>query len=286
MYIRFEHPETVSASEIRTWKTCRQQWYWRYVRQIEAVTIAPRMSYGLLGHRALQALFQGEDMRDAMRRLVADQPEIRFEETETEGQDPVEFVARIVTRWLRHDTSGIAGAAFIAPEETWITPVQNSAGRYLGYLWSGRFDAVIHNEAEESYILEAKFPGHSLQDPQDIELSSQVALYLLAARAYGKNPRGLVHLQILRQLPAQPHLNKNGSMSRQEISSDWTTYREALLDAGLDPEANVDVRTGWDFSWRDALCCRVIERWLTPREKYRAVVECDNVEFGVFVAVS
>jgi hypothetical protein len=46
---------------------------------------------------------------------------------------------------------------------------------------------------------------------------------------------GAIKWQFRSELPRQPNRNKNGSMSRQQIVTDWPTYEAALIAAKLDP---------------------------------------------------
>jgi hypothetical protein len=54
---------------------------------------------------------------------------------------------------------------------------------------------------------------------------------------------GTATLQVLDRLPAVPEVTKKGTVSRANITTDWPTYRQAILDAGGDPSDYADVRT-------------------------------------------
>jgi len=68
------------------------------------------------------------------------------------------------------------------------------------------------------------------------EVNLQMGIYQEVARRLGIPAVGSIAYQIRSKVPATPTLNKNGTMSRSQITTDWPTYRQALVDNGLDPE--------------------------------------------------
>lgn len=69
----------------------------------------------------------------------------------------------------------------------------------------------------------------------EYQLDNQLPVYKAALGELGVKVDTLIYWQLRPAAPKQPSLNKDGSMSRANITSDWPTYSAALVAAGLDP---------------------------------------------------
>lgn len=105
------------------------------------------------------------------------------------------------------------------------------------FAFAGVVDAVMYDKetgltAVFDWKLHKRFT--TLESEQ---LSSQIALYQHALRVqYGiKTELGIVY-QIKSEPPRKPERNKDGSMSRRKITSDWQTYEDELILFGLNPD--------------------------------------------------
>lgn len=81
----------------------------------------------------------------------------------------------------------------------------------------------------------------------EYQLDNQLIVYsrVLAVQT-GVEADSLVYWQIRPVAPKTPTQNKDGSMSRRAITSDWETYKAALVAAGLDPDDYADMRAKLD----------------------------------------
>lgn len=110
-----------------------------------------------------------------------------------------------------------------------------------GFVFKGKVDAVIHDKINDvSYVIDWK-TRKSFKSYDDEQMNAQMGLYQFALKIihdvhvlYG------VLYQIKSETPQEPDRNKNGSMSRRAIPTTWEIYRNALLNAGLDPVEYVD----------------------------------------------
>lgn len=107
--------------------------------------------------------------------------------------------------------------------------------------FSGKIDLVYEdimtgNKVLIDFKVRRNFTGDSSED-----LAAQLAIYqYILAAGYQINVPMAVVYQIKNDAPRKPELNKpdkNGkrSMSRAKITSTWEMYKDALLEAGLDP---------------------------------------------------
>lgn len=105
------------------------------------------------------------------------------------------------------------------------------------YGFVGIIDAVLLDKLTGAVcVVDWKLHGR-FTDLNSEMLNSQIAVYQHALRLkYGINAQLGIVYQIKRDPPRKPTLNKDKSMSRRKINSDWPTYKAALIEAGLRPE--------------------------------------------------
>ena len=84
------------------------------------------------------------------------------------------------------------------------------------------------------YIVDHK-SSKSLKPEEDEIFRIQLAVYQYILQKLGIPVAGTMTLQILAKDLEVPELLASGKMSRKAIKSDWSTYKQALLDKGLDP---------------------------------------------------
>lgn len=102
----------------------------------------------------------------------------------------------------------------------------------------------------KTYLIDWKTRGR-LNDPKKEELNLQLMSYTYMLQELGVSVDSAAIVQVLSQLPVVPKLNKNGTMSRQKIQSDWATYEEALIENDLDPAEYQDMRSKLDTQFFD-----------------------------------
>jgi hypothetical protein len=130
------------------------------------------------------------------------------------------------------------------------------------YLFTGVIDAVLHDTWSDSYVvMDWKVRG-KFTTLESEQLNMQIGLYqhalYLQLGIYA--PIGVVY-QIKNAPPSKPSLNKDLSMSRRKINSDWPTYEQALLENGLDPMDYIEEMRpkfdGVEF-WRPLMVVRTL----------------------------
>jgi len=87
----------------------------------------------------------------------------------------------------------------------------------------------------------------NIQGAESLDYDYQLPSYIVALRQMGVEIHGAAHLQIRAKCPEVPELLKARAkapvkMSRKQITTDWATYRTALLAHNLDPNDYLDVR--------------------------------------------
>lgn len=103
----------------------------------------------------------------------------------------------------------------------------------------------------------------------EYQIDAQLPVYARVVELVtGVLPDALVYWQIRPVAPKLPKLNKDGSMSRAKITSDWATYKAALLAEGLDPADYADMKAKLDAD--DAYW--YLELVYTPSERMLASI--------------
>lgn len=246
MYLKQEHPPSVSASEIAVWKQCRQKWYWQYLLRLEPSVTHTKLAQGTMAHAGIAAALAGTSIGEAVAESAIDLK--RFFPISVDGEDfgdygagEIDTVASCVEKWDRE--SNLRERKLVSSELKWEVPARDGRRSMPGVTWNGRMDGILHigGYGTELWGLETKYVGQ-FRSEQSVELSSQLAMYLLFMREqYSDDPK-LIYLQILNKVPAIPSVNKTGGMSRSPINTDWETYRKAIVANGYEPQDYLDIQ--------------------------------------------
>src|SRR5690606_40171791 len=70
----------VSFSELKTWRTCRQMYHYKYRENLEPRLKSPALKRGAWIHSLLEAYYKGKDWREVHRELVNQFNELLEEE--------------------------------------------------------------------------------------------------------------------------------------------------------------------------------------------------------------
>lgn len=156
-----------------------------------------------------------------------------------------------------------------------------------GVLARGYVDAVLFNKRTGLTELWDFKVRSRLAEDDDEFLNQQTAVYQYILKKLGLPVHVAIIFQIKSALPQTPKPNKpnkDGSftMSRQNITTDWYTYRQALINAGLDPNDYEDMEEklrGQEF-WRSIKTVRydqkILDRFwsnfvLTAKQMYDTI---------------
>jgi len=143
-----------------------------------------------------------------------------------------ELAVGIVTHYFEHwgvmQPFADLGLWTIASEVSWQLPIPNSDGGVL----TGTFDALAVDVRNRVWIIEHK----TMTSPNTIEnlvTDDQMTHYVWAARKLFKEPiAGVVYDGIAKKLPTVPKINKDGTVSRANITTTGKIYAQAVVDSG------------------------------------------------------
>lgn len=236
----------VSCTQLQAYLSCGRRWAYEYVEGLRPRTERPYLTSGRLIHSGFEAAMRlragGSEDVGAMvgAGLLAIKEEAEGYALEFDGQD-VEVLSDVAceacevfcealpefdpTRWDVMEVGGVP-----ALELHFWTPCPCTTGLH-GYV-----DAVLRERATgQVWCVDYKFRSR-LASEDDERFSLQRAVYARACRDLGVPVTGTLTWQRLRRREAVPKVLRDGSMSRAKVMCTWPRYREALIEAGLDPE--------------------------------------------------
>lgn len=258
----------ISVSDFRTFLRCRRQWDLTSPNRQALVRPMSTKSYFFLGsvvHEAIDRMANGtytsHDLLDAIVEAEINEYEkqykaaigVGFSMGEREVFNPDKELARsILEMYFDHYEKndyrevglgeGTLGPRFsyVHSEITFQVPIPTTNG-YL----RGTMDGVaINNETGQIWIVEHK----TYQRPPKLDnllLDDQFRCYQWAFQQLtGSLARGIIYDGMLKKAPTVPKVLKDGSLSRRDIDTTVKTYRNAVLNAGLNVEDYEDVIEG------------------------------------------
>jgi len=202
-------------------------------------------SLGSCGHAAIAAVLRGEDWSAAVDTWLEREVSRRdlFDEEIEEYRKIAELARAIVARYLRKysaDSPSARPADQFEPvvvEAKFEVPVRGLRAKLIGY-----WDAIVKGRDGCLWILEHKFPQNRFRTDEDLELDGQIGVYQYAAHRLRIPVVGTIYNQLLARLPAIPKINKDSTVSRSVVYTDWETYSETVISAGGNPDDYADMR--------------------------------------------
>ena len=218
-----------SWSEIQAWSVCREKWRWAYEVGIVPKRIERAPSVGSCGHAAIAAMLRGKDWITAVSDWLKQETGRRplFDEEEAEYRVVADLVLSIMPRYLDEYRDKFEP---VLVEHKFEIPIRGIKTLLIGY-----WDAIVRGADGHLWMVEHKFPQRFRSD-DNLELDGQIGIYQYAAHRLGYPIVGTMYNQLLARSPATPKLNKDGSVSRSVVYTDWQTYRDFIALQGLNPD--------------------------------------------------
>jgi len=269
----------ISWSEIQAWCTCRQRWAWVYIRGIVPKKTERAPSTGACGHVAVAAALRGEDWREAvgiwLDREVRKGP--LFDEDIEERKAIADLVLGIMPRYLDAYPDTFEP---VLVEHKFEIPIRGIAAKLIGY-----WDAIVRDKDGKLWLMEHKFPQRSFRSEEDLELDGQIGVYQYAAHRLGYHVVGTVYNQLLARLPALPAVNKDGSLSKAKVYTDWPTYKGAVVAHGLDLTNYLDMEnklSDFVFFKRNHIYRPLVEVRLFTRDMERRIWDMRSAKKHIY----
>lgn len=229
---------SVSWSQVKTRRRCEKQWAYKYLERLQPKEKKRAPYLGNWLHRALETYYESGDWRIGHKEYLEQWNSLFDEEREelSKRYGPLpEAVRRIIKSYIwyyKHD-----GWKTLATEyefEILIGSFDYEGVRIEVYA-NGRVDLVVEDEEGLVWVVDHKSTGN-IPDPNSFHaMDPQLMLYPVGAKKKFGDVAGIVY-NYLRSRPASiPKLNKDGSVSKRRIVTDFPTALRFLKENELDP---------------------------------------------------
>ncbi len=218
----------VHFSQISTFLKCRKKHDFAYIERLESRGFNPKMMFGTFGHAALADMWTME--------MKGTEPTVLPGELKKALENHPEFGVEF--RQMAVEALNVAHRAFkqlvgrFAPLMVEQSLITEACGMNVG----GTPDLVARDLQDNSiWVFDYKFRG-SFMPPETELLNLQMIFYQALLHRLGIETAGTRQIQIRPFLPKEPKVNKDGSLSRADLLTDWQTYEAAIVRNGLKVE--------------------------------------------------
>jgi PD-(D/E)XK nuclease superfamily len=235
----------LTHSAERCYRACPRQYQYRYVLLRRPIAVSQPLSFGALGHRALEAWWKAPTN---LRPIDAGRV---IEESDAEPLDrliAIELIIGYHARWADEPITAVA------VEQQFEMNLVNPATEYSSRTWTlgGKLDAIVER-AWQYWVMEHKFISSTIDIRpgtvywQKLQLDNQISTYILGAETLGHSIAGCIYDVIrkprIRPLLATPIENrkykKDGTLyaNQRDVDETLEEYRERLhADIASNPD--------------------------------------------------
>lgn len=221
----------INQSQVKSWRRCQKEWDYKY-----RLHLVPRQKQlplykGSWGHAALETHYKRGDWRIGYNKYLAEYNKL-FEEQKAElnkrGNLP-DAVKRIIQSYL-----------WYAKRDNWeVVLVEKTFDiTFRGVRIKGTIDLVIRDkDTGYTWMIDHKFVGSIPQASAFHAMDPQLMLYPWAAKkAWGLEITGVMWNYVKSKPPTLPRINKDGSVSKRKIVTDYPTAYKFLKANDYDPK--------------------------------------------------
>lgn len=229
-----------NQSRIKTFLRCPKSYQYKYVDLLEPKKKVRPLFLGSWVHACLETHYSQGNWKIG-HQLYVDQWNKLFEEErlalrtrgKTIGPPLPEIVERIMRSYIWYNRQDGWKAKYIEQILEVPTPLIVSGKRFV---FKGRLDLVIEDEEGLFWLVDHKTASTIPQPNSFHAMDPQLMLYPWAARIqYGIDIAGVIYNYVRSRPPSIPNLNKDGSISRRKIVTDYPTLFRFLRDNGFNP---------------------------------------------------
>lgn len=214
-----------SPSSVKKFRRCKRSYYYGVVEGLEIRRPDIKLKRGSWFHELMEVKYSGADWRKAHRRLTKDFNNLFLEERESYGDLP-DQVERMMNGYELHWRDDEENWEILHNEETF--QVEFSGGDFLNF----KPDLIIRDHAIKGaplFIVDHKTTKSIPSADWRIE-DLQSTIYYWALRELGMEIKGFIYNYIRTKDPTVPSINKDGSISKRRIDTDYYTMAKFLLE--------------------------------------------------------
>jgi len=221
----YRDPDTgqsvATHSMLKTFRRCPKQFEYKYIMRLQPKMTAKPLRRGTWIHKLLEVHYKGGDWRAEHQRLSAEFNRLFDEEKDELGNLPVE-IKHIMESYFWH----------YAQHDWKVHEVEFTLECELpdGTLYRCKIDLLVEDQYG-LWIVDHKSHAR-LPDLSYRILDAQSGLYIWNALKNKIPVQGHIWNYVRWKMPTVPHLNKDGTLSRRSIETDYLTFGRALKRYG------------------------------------------------------
>lgn len=279
-----------SYSAVSTWLQCRQKWMYNYKLGLVPLITDSRPVIGSAVHFALgmAILLRRPGQPDGtFGGLIDGALDVWFEEQMQRYQGlpegPYDEIHEMMSDFCEKASFIARRALSVIRIDDWETCIDRAGTPMVEWhfdrevpgigLLTGDIDWVArHRPTDTIWLWDHKIRAR-LSNALAEDFNTQMGLYQhVLTEDEGMTLAGSITFQVSSKIPSVPRLNKNGTMARSAIDTDWATYERALLDAHLDPADYQDMQIKLEA-----------KRFFDPTRFYRSREHAEAIWGQIFV---
>lgn len=287
--------DTVSVTEISSFRECHRAWYLSDVMQLESKIPSPRFWFGTLIHAALESYYNsGRELPAAINRFLTDYettiPEIRSDWGLLWGGIEPEYTAHLdlgremLSNYYLFDHAGPDWTAVATEQRVWV-PVLTPTGRQARS-WrvpatrlTARIDllADVGEDRDDVSVVDHKTAAQRPSTGRSLDVDDQLTGYAYVYhRLTGELPRDLVYNVLIKAIPQAPRVvsitNKNpdGKLSKDKSQKTlYGLYLQEVQRRGENPSDYAEILESLrSEGWNDYFSRTSTSRNLTQIKAY------------------
>lgn len=282
---------TVSRSQILDYLACGYRWDLSYRRGIQTAHVREALDQGSAVHRAIKGAIRvhtGKKVTDQLVKMgMLAETKAWAKEARAERGKFLTDEAKDQIREIELNAYGIAQKAIehfnlreweVAVwkgQPLFEVEVITKLPPWKGYRCIPDLVARPRREGKKAPYWLIDWKGRASfeeDDAEEVNLQFASMQYVLEMEAPDIRIEGSILWQVKSQSPRWPAKNKDGSLSRAAIVTDWPTYLAAIKKEGLNPADYEDMKA------------KIAEiEWFRAIKQHRTHEECENVWYQIIV---
>jgi len=225
--------DTISYSEIRTFERCKRLWTYTYEQGWAPKREDAVLTDGRWVHKLLAAYYAGASWHDSHAALLADALEAcLFDEERDEVRRRADVIAGVMARYVQRYAEEAWEPIFYQDEP--LIEREILVPLPTGGMLKAQVDLVARNRDDGTiWVWDHKTKREFDKDMEArLDFDPQLSIYTVGLRALGINVAGGLHNYLRMRLPAEPKINKDGTMSKVAVTTDEETVRDFIARSG------------------------------------------------------
>lgn len=230
---------SISWSQVKTYRRCPQQWKYKYLDRLQPKERKRAPYLGNWLHRALETYYEFGDWRIGHKEYLKEWNSLFDEEREELSKKfgPLpDAVRRIIKSYIwyhKHDGWKVLATEY---EFEVLVGYFEVDGVRVEVHANGRIDLIVEDQEGFIWVVDHKSTG-SIPEPGAFHaMDPQLMLYPVGAKEEFGRIAGIVYNYLRSRPPSIPKTNKDGSISKRKIVTDFPTAMRFLKEKGFDPK--------------------------------------------------